>query len=187
MWHPQLLEMKVKVVVTLLSGKRKKSTKINFLGPGALKGTELRWQRAPKTQIFAENRRFSQIHPLILEIQAFGGRRKPQIFAGNRRLGSVTLGASPLARPYFGSGDRPVGGGLPREGVVAEKFVLSLESLSSLGFGERNLGYPGDFRSGVSRTPGGVQKVCAKKVRAHFSFPIFPGGKRHININFCSG
>ena len=23
----------------------------------------------------------------------------------------------------------------------------------------------------MSRTPGGVQKVCAKKVRAHFSFP----------------
>ena len=77
---------------------------------GALKVTELRWQRAPKTQIFAENRRFSQIHPLLLEIPAFGGRRKPQKpgnrrfsqkTAGNRRLGSVTLGASPLARPYL--------------------------------------------------------------------------------------
>ena len=55
-----------------------------------------------KPQIFADS-------PLLLEIQAFGGRRKPQktadirrkpkIFAGNRRLGSVTLGASPLARP----------------------------------------------------------------------------------------
>ena len=30
---------------------------------GALKGTELRLQREPKTQIFAENRRFSQIRP----------------------------------------------------------------------------------------------------------------------------
>ena len=39
---------------------------------GALKGTELRWQREPKTQIFAENHRFH------LEIPAFGGRRKPQ-------------------------------------------------------------------------------------------------------------
>ena len=57
--------------------------------------------------------------PLLLEIPAFGGRRKPQKTAdfrrkpqilaenrrfsqktaGNRRLGSVTLGASPLARP----------------------------------------------------------------------------------------
>ena len=53
------------------------------------------------------------------------------------------------------------GGGLPREGVVAEKFVPSLESLSSLGFEERNLGCPGSF-AGMSRTPGGVQKVCAR-------------------------
>ena len=56
-----------------------------------------------KPQIFADS-------PLLLGIQAFGGRRKPQIFAGNRRfsqktagnrrLGSVTLGPSPLVRPY---------------------------------------------------------------------------------------
>ena len=59
------------------------------------------------------------------------------------------------------------GGGLPREGVVAKKFVLSLESLSSLGLEERNLGCPGNF-AGMSRTPGGVQKLRAKKVRAHF-------------------
>ena len=56
------------------------------------------------------------------------------------------------------------GGGLPREGVVAEKFVPSLESLSSLGFEERNLGCPANVAE-MSRTPGGVQKVCAKKVR----------------------
>ena len=44
--------------------------------------------------------------PLLLEVPAFGGRRfsqktedLPQKTAGNRRLGSVTLGASPLARP----------------------------------------------------------------------------------------
>ena len=63
------------------------------------------------------------------------------------------------------------GGGLPLEGVVAENFVPALESLSSLGFDERNLGCPGNF-AGMSRTPAGVQKVCAKKLRAHFSFPI---------------
>ena len=57
--------------------------------------------------------------------------------------------------------------GFPREGVVAENFVPSLESLSSLGFEERNLGCPGNF-AGMSRTLGGVQKVCAKRVRAHF-------------------
>ena len=44
------------------------------------------------------------------------------------------------------------GRGLPREGVVAEKFVPSLESLSSLGFEGRNLGCPGTF-AGMSRTP----------------------------------
>ena len=56
---------------------------------------------------------------------------------------------------------RPPGGvgGLPREGVVAENFAL--ETLSSLGFEERNPGCPGNF-AGMSRTPGGVQKVCAK-------------------------
>ena len=47
----------------------------------------------------------------------------------------------------------------------------ALESLSSLGFEERNLGCPGNF-AGMSRTLGGVQKVSAKKLRAHFSFPI---------------
>ena len=62
------------------------------------------------------------------------------------------------------------GGGLPLEGVVAENFVPALETLSSLGFEERNLGCPGNL-AGMSRTPGGVQKVRAKKLRAHFSFP----------------
>ena len=71
---------------------------------------------------------------------------------------------------------RPPGGwGLPREGVVAEKFVPSLESLSSLGFEERNLGYPGNF-AGMSRTPGGFKNFVPKKVRAPFSFPIMKGG-----------
>ena len=60
------------------------------------------------------------------------------------------------------------GRGLPCEGVVAEKLLPSLESLSSLGFEERNLGCTGNF-AGMSRTLGGVQKVCARKVRAYFS------------------
>ena len=53
--------------------------------------------------------------------------------------------------------------------------MLSLESLSSLGFEETNLGCPETFAASfarMSRTPGGVQKVSAKKVRAHFSFPM---------------
>ena len=53
-------------------------------------------------------------------------------------------------------------GALHREGVVAEKCGPSLESLSSLGFEERNLVCPGNF-AGMSQTPAGVQKVCAKK------------------------
>ena len=63
------------------------------------------------------------------------------------------------------------GGGLPREGVAIEKLVPSLESLSSLGLEGRDLGCPRHF-AGVARTPGGVQKVCARKVRVHVSFPI---------------
>ena len=71
---------------------------------GALKGTE-----EPKTQIFAENRRFLQIHPFSGKFKhSIGGRGKPQKTAdfcrktknfaetaGNCRLGSVTLGPSP--------------------------------------------------------------------------------------------
>ena len=57
---------------------------------------------------------FSQIHPFSWEfkhLEGAGNRRKPQILAenrtflqktaGNRRLGSVTLGPSPSAQPYF--------------------------------------------------------------------------------------
>ena len=73
------------------------------------------------------------------------------------------------------------GGGLPCEGVVAEKFVPSLESLFSLGFEGRNLGCPGIF-AGMSRTLGGVQHVCAKKVRAHFSFLNKSGEERMHQI-----
>ena len=79
------------------------------------------------------------------------------------------------------------GGGLPREGVVAEKFGPSLESLSSLGFEERNLGCPGKF-AGMSRTPVGVQKACAKRVCAHFSFPRSGGGAhgKEICLGLCN-
>ena len=71
---------------------------------------------------------------------------------------------------FLGPETARCGGGLPRDGVVVKNFVLYLETLSSLGFEERNLGCPRNF-AGMSRTPGGVQKVCAKQVRAHFSFP----------------
>ena len=54
------------------------------------------------------------------------------------------------------------GGGLPCEGVGVEKVVPSLESLFSLGFEGGSLACPGNF-AGMSRTPGGVQKVCTTK------------------------
>ena len=44
-------------------------------------------------------------------------------------------------------------------------------SLSSLGSKGGIWDVPRHF-AGMSRTPRGVQKVCAKEVRAHFSFPI---------------
>ena len=74
------------------------------------------------------------------------------------------------------------GGGPPHEEVVAEKFVPSLESLSSLGFVEKNLGCPEHF-AGMSQTPGGVQKVCAKKVHAHLAFPREKKGREEVLEN----
>ena len=54
------------------------------------------------------------------------------------------------------------GGGLPGEGVVVEKVVPSLESLSSLGFKGRNLGHAGNFAR-MSQTPGGDRKFVQTK------------------------
>ena len=55
------------------------------------------------------------------------------------------------------------GGGLPREGVVVEKFVPSLESLSSLGLEGRNLVcHPGNF-AGISRTPKSLFRKFVQK------------------------
>ena len=87
-------------------GKRLAFTPINL---GALKGTELRWRRKPKRQIFAENGRFSQIHPFSWKFKHLEGagncrkpcrfsqksedfRRKPQI--GPRHLRCVTFSSA---------------------------------------------------------------------------------------------
>ena len=64
------------------------------------------------------------------------------------------------------------GGGLLREGVVAKNFVLSLESLSSFGFEERNLGCPGNF-AGCPGPLGVFQKFVLKKFVRIFRSPIF--------------
>ena len=50
----------------------------------ALKGTELRWQREPETQIFVENHRVSQIHPFSWN-SSIGEHSKPQKTADLRR------------------------------------------------------------------------------------------------------
>ena len=55
-----------------------------------------------------------------------------------------------------------MGWGLPREGVVAENFVPALESLSSLGFEQRNLGCPGNF-AGCPGPLGVFKKLVQKK------------------------
>ena len=88
----------------------------------------------------------------------------------SRQLGVNQARKKSTKIKFLGPETARSGGGLPREGVVAENFVPALETLSSLGFEERNPGCPGNF-AGMSRTPGGVKKVCAKKLRAHFSFP----------------
>ena len=60
------------------------------------------------------------------------------------------------------------GGGLPRKGVVVEKFVPVLKSSFSLGFE--------GWESGVYRrdvpNPWKCSKSLCKKVCAHFSFPV---------------
>ena len=99
-----------------IRSRRKRQLKLHLWQSfllGALKGTELRWQREPRTPILAENRRFSQIQPFswkLKHLEGAGNHRKLQIFtenrrflqktAGDRKLGSVTLGPSPLARPH---------------------------------------------------------------------------------------
>ena len=95
------------------------AVRLPFVSPcfqGHLVRASLRWQgdrEGPKRRFSRRQPQIFADSPLLLETRAFGGRRKPQkttdfrrkpkIFAENRRLGSVTLGASPLARPYLGA------------------------------------------------------------------------------------
>ena len=85
---------------------------LHLSSQGALKVTD-----GPKVTERAQNADFRRKPQVfadslpLLEIQAFGGHRKPQIFArnrrfsqkiaGNRRLGSVTSGAPPLPQERF--------------------------------------------------------------------------------------
>ena len=86
--------------------------------------------------------------------------------------GAVLFQAKKRAqRSTFGSGDRPVGWGssTPRGGgqkvrALPRKFVF-------LGSRREESGMSREFCRDVP-DPWGVQRVCAKEVRAHFSFPI---------------
>ena len=69
----------------------------------------------------------------------------------------------PFACPTCRSSTRRGGGWKAR--ALPLKFVF-------LGFRREESGM---HFARMSRTPGGVQKVCAKKVRAHFSFPSVCG------------
>ena len=71
---------------------------------------------------------------------------------------------------FVGSGDCRVGWGSSTRRAGGRKVRASLESLFSLGFEGENLGCPGSF-AGISRTPGGVQKVCAKQTKVFCSAP----------------
>ena len=97
--HPNLSKCLVIVLYlpTYLSTYQSVYLWIDLLG--AVRGTELRWQREPKKQIFAENRRFSQIHPFSSKFKhgrrklqkTADFRRKPKIVAENRRKPLIGL------------------------------------------------------------------------------------------------
>ena len=57
------------------------------------------WAGHLKNADFCRNRRYSQVHPFSWNFKHLEGRFS-QKTAGNRRLGSVILGPSPLVRPY---------------------------------------------------------------------------------------
>ena len=64
-------------------------------------------------------------------------------------------------------------------------FVPSLESLFSLGFEGRESGRPWNF-AGMSRTPGGIQKVCAKKSLCSFLARILESDYQYLISRLCS-
>ena len=76
----------------------------------------------------------------------------------------------------WGSSTRRGGGQKVR--ALPRKFVF-------LGFRRQESGMSQEFcRDVPDPRPGGVQKVCAKKVRAHFSFPIFRKTREGWNCRF---
>ena len=74
----------------------KKKTKNNLSGRAEGDGTKV--IESPKRR-FSQKTADLQIHPFSWKFKRLEGAGFSQKTARNRRLGSVTLGASPLARP----------------------------------------------------------------------------------------
>ena len=70
-------------------------------------------------------------------------------------------------RLTFGPGDRRWGGGLPREGVVAEKVRALPRKFFFLGFRRQESGMSRNF-AGMSRTLGVFKKFVQKSSFAFF-------------------
>ena len=73
---------------------------------------------------------------------------------------------------FFGSEKAGWGGGLPPEGGGGRKVRALPRKFLFLAFRREESGMSREFCRHVP-TPGGVQKVCAKRVCAHFSFPNY--------------
>ena len=106
-------------------------------------------------------------------------RRITHSFAGPSREKpwiSLTIGVQARKKStkiyFLGPEIAGWGGGLPRERVVVEKFVLALESLSSLGFEQMSLEFCRDIPD-----PWGCSKSLCKKSSCAFSFPRGGGSK----------
>ena len=99
---------------------------------------------------------------LILEVRSTGPLHSPRT---QTRKKSTKIN-------FLGLETARWGGVLPREGVVAKKFVLSLESLSSLGFEERSLGCPGNFFCREIPDPWGRSKSLCQKSSCAFLVPF---------------
>ena len=74
------------------------------------------------------------------------------------------------------------GGGFPREGVVAEKFVPSLESLSSLGSKRGIWDVPG-ILPGCPGPPGVFKKFVQKKRSCAFFVPCLRRTPNYRSLN----
>ena len=141
-----------------VSQARKKSTKIGLLVPetAGWGGVSL----IPLSLLFWDFLAFS-----LLRFSFLFGQGNPQkLWKKSKKAPPKSKENSKRKKGRKSKKARKGGSGL--EGVMVEKFVPSLESLSSLDLEGMNSGCPGNF-AGMSRTPRSVQKVCAQKPVVH--------------------